>query len=82
MTQPWPLAEGILCRYVTYFGQQGLKHKGYLSGLRFMHIHLGMGNPFHNEAMPQLEYVLTGIKRVQAQQLAPPKTRLPITMEI
>ena len=54
----------------------------YLSGLRFTHIHLGLGNPFYNEAMPQLEYVVTGIKRVQARQAPPPLARLPVTVEI
>ena len=83
--QPWPVAVDILCRYVTHLGLQGLKHKTikvYLSGLRFTHIHLGLGNPFYNEAMPQLEYVVTGIKRVQACQAAPPLARLPVTVEI
>ena len=54
----------------------------YLSGLRFAQIHLGWGNPFAGEAMPQLEYVLSGIKRVQARQAPPPLKRLPITIEI
>ena len=85
VTQGWPLEEGVLCCYVTYPGQQGLKYgtiKAYLSGLRFTHIHLGLGNAFAHEAMPQLEYVLTGIKRVQARQAPPPLKRLPITIEI
>ena len=85
LTQQWPLGEGVLCRYVTYFGQQGLKYrtiKAYLSGLRFTHIHLGLGNPFAHEAMPQLEYVLMGIKRVQARQAPQPLKRLAITIEI
>ena len=75
----------MLCRYVTYLGQQNLKHKtikAYLSGLRFTQIHLGGGNPFQNDAMPQLEYVLKGIKRVQARPAEPPNQRLPITGDI
>ena len=54
----------------------------YLSGLRFTQIHLGGGNPFQNDAMPQLEYVLKGIKRVQARQAEPPNQRLTITGDI
>ena len=67
------------------WGQQHLKHKtikAYLSGLRFTQIHLGGGNPFLNDAMPQLEYVLKGIKRVQAHQAKPPNQRLPTTGDI
>ena len=85
VTQPFPATENVLCRYVTYLGQQNLKHKtikAYLSGLRFTQIHLGGGNPFQNDAMPQLEYVLKGIKRVQARQAEPPSQRLPITGDI
>ena len=85
VVEPWPVVEAILCRYVTFLGQQGLKHrsiKAYLSGLRFAQIQLGLGNPFAHEAMLQLEYVLTGIKRVQAHQAPPLLKRLPITIEI
>ena len=82
---PFPLQETLLCRYVSYLASQGLKHKtikAYLSGLRFTQIHLNMGNPFKTADMPQLDYVLTGIKRVQAKQQLQPKPRLPITMDI
>ena len=74
VVEPWPVVEAILCRYVTFLSQQGLKHrsiKAYLSGLRFAQIRLGLVNPFAHEAMLHLEYVLTGIKRVQAHQVPP-----------
>ena len=48
--------------------QQDLKQrtiKSYLSRLRFMQIREGLGNPGLPN-MPQLEYVLNGIKRKQA----------------
>ena len=80
ITQPFPPSENVLCRYVTYLGQQNLKHKtikAYLSGLRFTQIHLGGGDPFQNDAMPQLEYMLKGIKQVQGRQAEPPNQRLP-----
>ena len=82
---PFPLQETLLCRYASNLASQGLKHKtikAYLSGLRFAQIHLIMGNPFKTADMPQLDYVLTGIKRVQAKQQLQPKPRLPITMDI
>ena len=53
--------------------------KCYLSGIRFAQINLGLGDPFRNKAMPRLEYILTGIKQVQARAGTPPKPRLPIT---
>ena len=84
VVEPWPVVEAILCRYVTFLGQQGLKHrsiKAYLSGLIY-NIRLGLGNPFAHEAMLHLEYVFTGIKRVQAHQAPPLLKRLAITIEI
>ena len=85
VANPYPLTESILCRYVAFLGQEGLKHstiKSYLSGIRFAKIHLSLGKPFSNGAMPRLEYVLSGIKRVEARSRAPQKPRLPITVEI
>jgi len=83
--QPFPVREQLLCRFVASLGQQKLKHrtiKTYLSGIRFAQIHLGMGNPFLPQSMPQLEYLLAGIKHVEARAGKPPKPRLPITPEI
>ena len=81
---PYPLHESTMCRYVAYLADQGLKHrsiKAYLSGLRFAQIHLELGKPFQ-QAMPQLEYVLTGIKKVEAKRGPAPDRRLPITIGI
>ena len=50
--------------------------------MRFAQIHLSLGDPFRNKAMPRLEYVLSGIKQVQARSAAPLKPRLPITPEL
>jgi hypothetical protein len=77
-------SETTLCRFAASLGQQRLKHrtvKSYLSGLRFAHIHQGLGNPFMMD-MPRLGYVLSGIKREQALKGAKPKPRLPITAEV
>ncbi len=59
-----------------------LKHqtiKCYLSGIRHAQIALGHGDPFANQSMPRLEYVLKGIKRSQADHSKP---RLPITVDL
>ena len=81
---PYSLHELILCKYVAYLADQGLKHrtiKAYLSSLRFAQIHVELGNPFQL-SMPQLEYVLAGIKRVQAH-LGPSSDRhLPVTIDV
>ena len=63
---PFPLTETIICRFVAFLGQEGLKHptlKVYLSGLRFAQIHQALGNPSLKDSMPLLDYVLTGIKQ-------------------
>jgi hypothetical protein len=52
-----------LCRYVTYLAKEGLKH---LSGIRCLQIQKALGNPFVSGSMPRLEYVLMGIKHVEA----------------
>ena len=79
--QPFPLSEISLCRFAAFFGQEHLKHRTYLSRLRFAQIHQGMGNPFTRD-MPRLEYVLTGIKRAESRTSAKPRPRLPVTLNI
>ena len=75
----------MLCRYVAFLAQQHLKYrttKAYLSAIRCLQIQRGMGNPFADGAMPRLEYVLSGVKRVEAHTGAAPRKRLPITLDI
>ena len=83
--EPFPVNKDTLCRFVALLGQQNLRHRSikcYLSGIQFAQIHLNLGDPFKNKAMPRLEYVLTGIKQVQARQGTPPKPRLPIIPDL
>ena len=83
--EPFPLQEDVLCRYVAFLAQQHLKYrttKAYLSAIRCLQIQRGMGNPFADGAMPQLEYVLSGVKRVEAHTGAAPHKRLSITVDI
>ena len=83
VTHPYPLTEHILCRYAAFLAKEGLKHrtiKVYLSGIRYLQIMKALGNPFE-VLMPRLEYVLTGVKRAEAQTGQRPRTRLPITID-
>lgn len=52
-----------------------------MSGLRFFQIRAGYGDPFAT-VMPPLDYVLKGIKRVQAVSGGGARVRLPITPAI
>ena len=77
--------EDLLCRYVAFLAQQHLKYrtiKVYLSAIRCLQIQQGMGNPFADGAMPRLECVLTGVKRVESRTGVAPRKRLPITLDI
>ena len=84
MTEPFPLQEDTLCRFVAFLAQEGLKHrsiKSYLSGLRFAQIHHAQGNPF-DKPLPRLEYVLAGVKRAEAHANTSQRSRLPITLDL
>ena len=65
--------------------REGLKHrtiKAYLSSIRCVQIHNGMGNPFISGSMPRPEYVLGRIKRMDASLGRQTCTTLPITPDI
>ena len=82
---PLPVVESVLCKFVSYLADQKLKHrtiKTYLSGVRYFQIRSGLADPFHGSHMPQLEYTMRGIKRVEAQMGVTPRLRLPITPPI
>ena len=77
--QPFLLSEQLLSMFVAYLGKEGLSHqtiKSYLSAVRFLSISTGQGDPFCPGAMPVLQYVLRGIKRMPK---SPPQTRLPVS---
>ena len=81
----FPTSENILCMFVTYLAREGLKHstiKGYLSGIRYTQISLGWGDSFVGPAMPRLEYVVKGIKKIEAGKPTSRLTRLPVTPAI
>ena len=81
---PYPLNETLLCSFITFLDQEGLKHqsiKCYLSALRHAQIANGFPDPRIGLDHPQLDYILRGIKRSQASA-ASSHIGLPITPEI
>ena len=67
-----------MLRFVAYLYKEGLKAgtiKSYLAAVRHAQIALGLGNP-HMEHMPQLEYIVRGVKK---RTSGPSQPRLPIT---
>ena len=82
---PLPVSVHLLCNFVAFLGSQGLKHqsvKTYLSAVRHAQISAGFPDPFNNTDLSRLELVLKGLKRQQAYQGAPTKSRMPITPDI
>ena len=78
----FPLSESSLCYFVAHLHTQGLKHqtiKCYLSGIRHAQIALSMPDPFSSSSWPKLEYVLKGVKHLQAESNCQSRQRLPIT---
>ena len=71
----------MLIRFSAYLYTEGIKAstiKSYLAAVRHAQISLGLGDPRICD-MPQLEYVIRGIKRCTGQQV---RTRLPITTSL
>ena len=82
---PIPVSQSLLCMYVSYLAEQNLKHgsiKVYLSAVRNLQIASGHPDPFVGAAMPQLDQVMKGIKRVQAEKGGNQRERLPISPSI
>lgn len=82
ISTPYPVSEETLCHFVAFLGRDGLKHrtiKSYLSAIRFAQIHQALGNPFKQDTMPLLEYVLTG---TEARAATRPDPCLPITIQV
>ena len=64
---PLPTSEKLLCFFVVFIKQEGLRHqtaKAYLSAVTHLQISGGMGDPNITE-IPRLELVLRGFKRLQ-----------------
>ena len=81
VSQPFPVSEDVLTRFVVYLYTERLKVgtiKSYLVSIHHAQIALGLGNP-HIEEMSQLEYVTRGVKRLAS---GPTCSRLPITLHL
>lgn len=71
----------MLCKYVSYLADVGLKHKTikvYLSAIRHLHIAEGEKDPFQT-AQHRLHYTLRGVKRCEAEKSSDRRERLPIS---
>ena len=82
--EPFSL-QSLLCMYVSYLAEQNLKHgsiKVYLSAVRNWQIASGHPGPFVGAAMPQLDQVMKGIKRVQTEKGGNKRECLPISPSI
>ncbi len=79
---PFPVCERSLSFFVAFLYGEGLMAgtvKCYLSAVRHTQIALGLGDP-HVSAMPQLEYVIKGLKKKTAGRSS--RDRRPITPPI
>ena len=77
---PLSTSEHRLCLFVSHLAEKGLSHKtikSYLSAVRHLQIQSGLGDPF-TATLPQLAYVLKGIRRKQGPRLKVDR-RLPTT---
>ena len=82
---PVPVTQSLLCVYVSFLADLHLKHstiKVYLSAVRNLQIAAGHSDPFAETAMPQLDQVMKGIKRVEAEKGIEKRECLPITPDI
>ena len=79
---PLPLTQSILCAYISFLANDNLKHstlKVYLSAARNLQISARLPDPFEGVAFPQLQHVMRGIKRAEAEKGGAVKQRFPIT---
>ncbi len=84
--RPIPVSQSVLCAFVSWLASKDkLKHsslKVYLSGVRHLQIVNGLPDPFAGVAFPQLDQVMKGIKRHEAEKGVGKKQRLPISPTI
>ena len=81
VSNPFPVSENILIHFAAYLYTKRVKAgtiKSYLAAVRHAQISLGLGDPKMCD-IPQLKYVIKGIKRYTGQQT---RTRLPITPDL
>ena len=79
---PFPVSECTLCYFTTFLANDMLSAqtiKTYLSAVRNTQISLGFPDPRAQAAMPRLERIQAGIRRVLATRSKKKRSRLPIT---
>ena len=79
---PFPVSESILCYFVTALANDNLAAqtiRTYLSAVRDTHIALGFPDPRAHSAMPRLDRIQVGVRRVLASRGKKKATRLPLT---
>lgn len=65
-TQPFPVNELLLCRFVVVLAREGLapaKTRAYLAGIRHAQIMRGFLEPAHAGSLPHLKLVQAGVTR-------------------
>ncbi len=73
--------EDVLCKFAAKMPSEGLKYqtiKSYMAGIRHLHIEEGLADPLL-PTLPQLHYVLRGVKRSQGEGGDLSREHLPIT---
>ena len=81
---PLPLTEAGLCIFVPFLRDESLQHrtiKKYMSSLRYLHIRSWYSDPFAT-IIPRLDYMMKGVKRIQATASKGPPERLLIIPKI
>ena len=81
------MSESTLCYFVTFLANDmynlaAQTIKTYLAAVRDTHIVLGFPDPRAHSAMPRLDRIQTGIRRVLASRGKKKATRLPLTPAI
>ena len=82
ISSPFPVSECTLCYFTTFLANDMLSAqtiKTYLSAVRNTQISLGFPDPRAQAAMPRLERIQAGIRRVLATRGKQKRSRLPIT---
>ena len=79
ISAPFPVSESTLCYFVTVLANDNLAAqtiKTYLTAVRDTHIALGFPDPRAHSAMPRLDRIQAGIRRVLASRGKKKATRL------
>ena len=79
-----PTSEDTLLLFTAHLATEGITSsiiKVYLSALRSFHVAAGKHEEFAKQLTPRLQQVIKGIRKEQAIT-TPPRTRLPITIDI